>query len=100
MKPLTRIALAAALLVQPFAPAVARYRYHHTFRHSYRQHAYAGGHYGSEYYTAVSGHRVHRPTQASSRPAGATARCRDSSWSFSENHRGTCSHHGGVASWL
>jgi hypothetical protein len=32
--------------------------------------------------------------------AGATAQCRDGSYSFSEHHRGTCSHHGGVASWL
>ena len=52
------------------------------------------------YYTNVAGHRIHRPTQAKSRPSGATAKCRDGSWSFSENHRGTCSHHGGVESWL
>ncbi|MFI4919394.1 MAG: DUF3761 domain-containing protein, partial [Legionellales bacterium] len=25
---------------------------------------------------------------------------RDGTWSFSQQHRGTCSHHGGVASWL
>jgi hypothetical protein len=43
---------------------------------------------------------VHRPERASRRPAGATARCRDGSWSFSEHHRGTCSHHGGVSAWL
>lgn len=33
-----------------------------------------------------------------SRPAGASARCSDGSWSFSQHHRDTCSHHGGVAS--
>jgi len=33
-------------------------------------------------------------------PAGASAKCRDGTYSFSEHHRGTCSHHGGVASWL
>ena len=33
-------------------------------------------------------------------PAGATAQCRDGSYSFSEHRRGTCSHHGGVATWL
>ncbi|MGN6445408.1 GmrSD restriction endonuclease domain-containing protein [Amnibacterium sp.] len=33
-------------------------------------------------------------------PAGATARCRDGSYSFSAHRRGTCSHHGGVAVWL
>jgi hypothetical protein len=52
------------------------------------------------YYTNSRGHSVHRPMAASHRPAGATARCSDGSWSFSESHRGTCSHHGGVSSWL
>lgn len=33
-------------------------------------------------------------------PSGATARCGDGSYSFSENRRGTCSRHGGVAQWL
>jgi uncharacterized protein YraI len=33
-------------------------------------------------------------------PAGATAQCRDGSYSFSQHRQGTCSHHGGVASWL
>jgi Protein of unknown function (DUF3761) len=33
-------------------------------------------------------------------PAGATARCRDGSYSFSQHHSGTCSYHGGVAAWL
>jgi hypothetical protein len=33
-------------------------------------------------------------------PAGATARCRDGSYSFSQSRRGTCSWHGGVAVWL
>jgi len=55
---------------------------------------------GSEYYINVDGHSVHRPVKSQSQPQGATARCRDGSWSFSENRRGTCSHHGGVASWL
>ena len=35
-----------------------------------------------------------------SAPAGATARCRDGTYSFSLHHSGTCSHHGGVATWL
>lgn len=34
-----------------------------------------------------------------SRPAGATARCGDGSFSFSTSRSGTCSHHGGVAQW-
>jgi len=33
-------------------------------------------------------------------PNGASAKCRDGTYSFSKNHRGTCSHHGGVANWL
>lgn len=54
----------------------------------------------SDYHTNSSGHEVHRPETARSAPAGATARCRDGTWSFSEHHRDTCSHHGGVALWL
>jgi hypothetical protein len=33
-------------------------------------------------------------------PDGATARCRDGSYSFSQSARGTCSWHGGVDEWL
>jgi hypothetical protein len=33
-------------------------------------------------------------------PPGASARCRDGSYSFSKHHAGTCSHHGGVAAWF
>jgi Protein of unknown function (DUF3761) len=46
------------------------------------------------------------PTQAqvvqtdSSSPAGATAKCADGTYSFSQHRSGTCSHHGGVAEWL
>lgn len=52
------------------------------------------------YYTNVDGEQVHSPAYAPSEPAGASARCRDGTYSFSQNHRGTCSHHGGVAEWL
>jgi hypothetical protein len=55
---------------------------------------------GDDYYTNVSGHRVHRPVHASSAPSGASAHCGDGSYSFSEHHQGTCSHHGGVSTWL
>ncbi len=41
-----------------------------------------------------------RSTSSPSVPAGATARCRDGTYSYSQHHRGTCSHHGGVAEWL
>ena len=37
---------------------------------------------------------------AGSPPAGATARCRDGTYSFSQHRSGTCSDHGGVAAWL
>jgi hypothetical protein len=52
------------------------------------------------YYKNVSGRCVHRPTHASSVPAGATAKCRDGTYSFSQHASGTCSHHGGVAVWI
>lgn len=55
--------------------------------------------YDGDYYTNVSGHRVHRPMLAPARPSGASAQCADGSYSFSEHHRGTCSHHGGVSQW-
>ena len=57
---------------------------------------------GPDYYRNVDGLCVHRPvkTQNSGVPAGATAQCRDGSYSFSLHRRGTCSHHGGVAKWL
>jgi len=54
----------------------------------------------NNYYTNVSGHRVHSPAFSKSVPAGASAECRDGTYSFSENRRGTCSHHGGVKRWL
>ena len=49
------------------------------------------------YYKNVSGHCVHRPSSSLS---GATAKCRDGSYSYSEHASGTCSHHGGVAVWI
>ena len=33
------------------------------------------------------------------KPSGATARCKDRTWSKSQNRSGTCSHHKGVAYW-
>lgn len=51
------------------------------------------------YYKNVSGNCIKRPTKAPSRPAGASAKCRDGSYSFSAHRSGTCSHHGGVSIW-
>ncbi len=53
-------------------------------------------------YRNVDGAVVHAPahTDTGAVPAGASAQCRDGSFSFSAHRRGTCSHHGGVARWL
>jgi uncharacterized protein YgiM (DUF1202 family) len=51
-------------------------------------------------YVNVDGVRVPSPVFSDTKPAGATARCRDGSYSFSQHRRGTCSHHGGVAEWF
>lgn len=53
-----------------------------------------------KYYTNSKGERVQSPTYYNSAPDGATALCRDGTYSFSRSRRGTCSHHGGVAKWL
>ncbi len=56
----------------------------------------------SNHYTNTYGNEVHSPTytEDGSIPAGASAQCRDGTYSFSQSRRGTCSHHGGVATWL
>lgn len=50
-------------------------------------------------YVNVDGVRVPSPVFSETKPVGATARCRDGSYSFSQHRRGTCSYHGGVAEW-
>ena len=54
------------------------------------------------HYLNHDGQVVHSPahTTTGAVPAGASARCGDGTLSFSQHHRGTCSHHGGVATWL
>lgn len=39
-------------------------------------------------------------SESTAAPSGATAQCRDGSYSYSQHRQGTCSHHGGVARWL
>lgn len=39
-------------------------------------------------------------TASASDPAGASAKCKDGTYSHSKHHSGTCSKHGGVAEWL
>lgn len=51
-------------------------------------------------YVNSQGNTVCRPYQSSGVPAGATAQCKDGTYSFSQSRRGTCSGHGGVATWL
>ncbi len=53
-------------------------------------------------YTNRDGNTVHAPARSLSgkAPEGATARCRDGTYSFSRHRSGTCSRHGGVADWL
>ena len=55
---------------------------------------------GEDTYINSFGEEVPRPRKSSSVPDGASARCRDGTYSFSRSRRGTCSHHGGVAEWL
>lgn len=52
------------------------------------------------YYTNSAGNEVHSPAYSNTVPDGASAQCRDGTYSFSQSQRGTCSHHGGVAQWL
>jgi len=54
------------------------------------------------YYINSEGNKVHSPAYSLDNdvPAGASARCRDGTYSFSQSRRGTCSYHGGVAQWL
>ncbi|QRP50611.1 DUF3761 domain-containing protein [Amycolatopsis sp. FDAARGOS 1241] len=52
---------------------------------------------GADYYRNSSGVCVHRPSTNSS---GATAICKDGSYSYSQHRSGTCSGHGGVKTWL
>jgi hypothetical protein len=53
------------------------------------------------HYKAKDGHEVHSPAKSAHGqvPAGASAQCRDGTYSFSQHRTGTCSHHGGVSSW-
>jgi hypothetical protein len=48
-------------------------------------------------YTNEFGNDVHSPSWSyGGPPAGATARCADGTYSFSQHRSGTCSPHGGV----
>jgi hypothetical protein len=51
-------------------------------------------------YVNSAGNTVCRPEVSSTAPSGATAKCGDGTYSFSQSRSGTCSRHGGVAAWL
>lgn len=51
-------------------------------------------------YTNSTGVTVKSPVVAPSAPVGASAKCKDGTYSFSQSRRGTCSYHGGVSLWL
>jgi hypothetical protein len=51
-------------------------------------------------YINSAGNTVCRPEASTTAPSGATAKCVDGTYSFSQSRRGTCSSHGGVAEWL
>ena len=59
-----------------------------------------GGGCSADEYRNVDGVCVPRPTHAAAPPPGATAECKDGTYSFSKHHSGTCSSHGGVKRWL
>jgi hypothetical protein len=51
------------------------------------------------YYKNVDGKSVSSPYMAPSAPTGASAQCKDGTYSFSQHRQGTCSRHGGVSTW-
>jgi hypothetical protein len=82
-------AFAAALVAAGSAPAQRGLALH-----AYVAHAPSCK---STEYKNSSGKCVHVP---SSDPTGATAKCGDGTYSYSQHASGTCSHHGGVARWI
>lgn len=59
--------------------------------------------YGGESYPKVWDGQYTGPTPSNSgggAPSGATARCKDGTYSYSKHKSGTCSGHGGVARWI
>lgn len=96
MPMMTAVVVAVAATIAQ--PSFARAPRHHNYSQAPDESALIEhGHY-----TNKQGREVHSPahTKNGKAPAGATAKCGDGSYSFSESHRGTCSHHGGVAGWL
>jgi hypothetical protein len=57
-------------------------------------------HAASGTYINNNGQRVSSPVKSVIVPKGATAKCKDGTYSFSKSRRGTCSGHKGVSKWL
>lgn len=101
MSKLLALAFASAISFAAAVPAAAFQSAHTTPTASsakgYDNHLVESGTYVNR-----DGQIVHRPahTESGLPPEGATAQCRDTTYSFSQHHRGTCSHHGGVMRWL
>lgn len=96
------ILLGAAVLLAFFGAAEARsYGSSHSSSGYHSRSSGERDYVSHGHYTNVSGHRVHSPTRTLSgrAPRNYTAVCGDGSYSFSEHHQGTCSHHGGVSTW-
>jgi hypothetical protein len=95
MRLVPRIAVAlTALLVAPLAPEVARAR--GCFQ---PDEGVLESH--QHYQSRRDGCDVHGPAKSRDgiKPEGASAKCRDGTWSFSHSRSGTCSRHGGVDRW-
>lgn len=52
------------------------------------------------YYTNSNGQKISSPVKAVVAPKGASAKCKDGTYSFSKHRSGTCSGHKGVSKWL
>lgn len=91
----------ALSLVGPLASARGHSHGSHHHTHSSSSSAYDDRLMESGSYINSDGRAVHRPahTLSGNHPHGASAQCRDGTYSFSQHHRGTCSHHGGVSQW-
>jgi hypothetical protein len=78
----------------PFAPA-------HAYYNGYNQQPDESDLDSHGHYINHDGQTVHAPAHSRSGqiPEGASAQCRDGTYSFSRHHSGTCSRHGGVAAW-
>ena len=81
-----------------FAPAAVAYQGNH---YRYEQQPDESGLDNHGHYTNRDGNTIHSPAHSRSGtvPQGASAQCRDGTYSFSRHHSGTCSRHGGVAAW-